>query len=355
MRRALALAERGRGTTSPNPMVGALVVTPDGVIVGAGYHGRAGGPHAEVVALEAAGSQARGATLYVTLEPCCHTGRTGPCVERIVAAGIRRVVAAVEDPNPQVRGGGVRYLRAHGLEVTVGVAEGEAARLNAAFFTVMRRGRPFVILKAALSLDGRVAGPGGAPVALTAVEANRQTHLLRAEVDAVGIGVGTLLTDDPLLTVREVYRPRPLVRVIFDRHLRTPPTARVLSTRETGPVIILTSEAAVARAPERARALEDAGAQLEVLADSSMPAALRRLRERDLLSLLLEGGPTLHAAAWEAGVVDRVRLYITPVWLGPEGVPWLPVGGFSVADLSDPVVEPCGVDVMIDGYVHRAD
>jgi diaminohydroxyphosphoribosylaminopyrimidine deaminase/5-amino-6-(5-phosphoribosylamino)uracil reductase len=355
MRRALALAERGRGTSSPNPMVGALVVSADGVVVGAGYHARAGGPHAEVVALEAAGARARGATLYVTLEPCCHTGRTGPCVERIVAAGIRRVVAAVLDPNPRVRGGGVHYLRAHGLEVTLGVAAREAARLNAPFFTAMTRGRPFVILKAAVSLDGRVAGPGGRPVSLTAAPARRHAHLLRAEVDAIGVGSETVLQDDPELTAREVYRARPLVRVIFDRRLRTPPTARVLSTLEAGPVIIVTSEATVARAPDRARALEAAGAVLEPLHDASLPAALRRLGERQIRSLLLEGGPTLHGAAWSAGVVDRVRLYVAPAWLGPEAVAWLPVGTCSVAELDEVTVELCGPDVVIDGYVHRAD
>lgn len=354
MHRALALAERGRGGTSPNPMVGALVVSPEGVVVGAGYHARAGGPHAEVVALDAAGAASRGATLYSTLEPCCHTGRTGPCVERIAAAGIRRVVVAVEDPNPLVRGGGIRYLRARGIDVTVGIAAAEAARLNAPFFIFIREGRPFVFLKVALSLDGRVAGPGGRRVALTSPAADRETHLLRAEVDAIGVGSGTLLRDDPQLTVRGVYRARPLARVIFDRRLQTPPTARVLSTLEAGPVIIVTGQAALDAAPVRARALEAAGATLEPLEEPSLPAALRRLAAREIVTLLLEGGPTLQAAAWAAGVVDRVRLYVTPTWLGAEGLAWLPVGRCSVADLEGLVVAPCGPDVVIDGYVHRA-
>jgi diaminohydroxyphosphoribosylaminopyrimidine deaminase / 5-amino-6-(5-phosphoribosylamino)uracil reductase len=240
MRRALALAARARGHTSPNPLVGAVVVDEDGVIVGDGYHRRAGAPHAEVYALEAAGVRAAGATLYCTLEPCCHVGRTGPCVERIVAAGITRVVAAVTDPNPLVAGKGFGYLRNRGIEVIEGVEQVAARALNAPFFTWIRHRRPFVIAKAGTSLDGRIAARPGERTPITGPQSWRLVHRLRAEVDAIGVGSGTLLCDDPLLTARDVYRARPLVRVVFDRSLRTRPAARLFTTLDDGPVIILT-------------------------------------------------------------------------------------------------------------------
>src|SRR5437660_9091505 len=250
MERALFLAARGRGRTSPNPMVGAVVVTADGIVVGQGYHERAGEAHAEVRALDAAGSLARGATLYCTLEPCVHTGRTGPCTERIVSAGIARVVAAIGDPNPVVNGRGFAFLRGRGVDVEVGLGAAAASRLNQPFFTLMRQGRPFVIAKAAVSADGQVAATAGRPIRLTSPESDRHAHQTRAEMDAIGVGSGTILADDPRLTARGAYRDRPLARVIFDRHLRTPPTARVLSTRDAGPVIIVTT-AQSARAERR--------------------------------------------------------------------------------------------------------
>ena len=256
MDRALSLAELGRGRASPNPMVGALVVSPAGVIVGAGHHEEAGLAHAEIQALTEAGSGATGATLYCSLEPCCHTGRTGPCVERIVEAGITRVVVGVEDPNPLVNGGGIRYLRRHGVHVDVGVCRAEAARLNQAFFTLIGKHRPFVTLKVATSLDGRIAATSGRRTQLTSAPANRQVHLLRAEVDAIAVGSGTVLADDPLLTARGVHRSRPLTRVLFDTRLRTPPAARVLSTLDAGPVIIVTTEAGAQRGPRAGRGPE---------------------------------------------------------------------------------------------------
>src|SRR5207244_4652286 len=226
----LLLGVRGRGGTSPNRMVGAVVGAPDGVVAGHGVHARAGEAHAEVHALAMAGPQARGATLYCTLEPCAHVGRTGPCAGRIVDAAIRRVVASVEDPNPIVRGRGFEFLRAHGVEVDLGVGADAAVRLNQPFFTRMRRQRPFVVLKAATSLDGRIARTRGSRTRLTSPAADRHAHAVRAEIDAIGVGSGTILADDPLLTARGVYRPRPLTRVVFDRRLRTLPSARMLST-----------------------------------------------------------------------------------------------------------------------------
>jgi len=351
MARALFHAARGSGRTSPNPLVGAVVVSADGVVVGQGFHERAGEPHAEVHALAAAGARARGATLYSTLEPCCHQGRTGPCVSRIVDAGVVRVVAAVEDPNPAVRGRGFAFLRSRGVTVDVGVAADDAVALNRPFFTLMREGRPFTVLKAATSLDGRIAETAGRPTRLTSAEANRHAHRIRAEIDAIGVGSGTILSDDPALTARGAYRERPLVRVIFDRRLRTPPEARVLSTPDTGPVIIVTTAPAAGRADLRTP-LEARGARIEVAADTTFRAALQRLAERQIGSLLLEGGAAVHAAAWDEGLVDYVRLYITPHVLGGDGVPLLPHRSFSSADLRERRVAPLGPDVLIEGYVH---
>ena len=351
MDRALFLAARGRGRTRPNPMVGAVVVSPDGVIVGQGFHERAGQAHAEVHALEMAGPLARGATMYCTLEPCCHQGRTGPCAPRVVDAGIARVVAATIDPDPRVDGRGLRYLRAQGLDVEVGLREAEAVRLNQAFFTLMREGRPFVILKAAISRDGCLAQTPGQRTMLTSAAANRHAHAVRAEVDAIGVGVGTIVADDPLLTARGVYRDGPLVRVIFDRSLRTPADSRVLSTRDAGPVIIVTEACAAARADVR-KPLEDKGAEIEVARDGSFGAALERLAARQIGSLLLEGGAALHAAAWDAGLVDYVRLYVTPHVIGAGGLRLLDGRSFSSDALVERHVESLGPDLLIEGYVH---
>jgi diaminohydroxyphosphoribosylaminopyrimidine deaminase / 5-amino-6-(5-phosphoribosylamino)uracil reductase len=361
MARALALAERGRGRTSPNPMVGALVVDDRGVIVGRGAHEFAGGPHAEIHALAEAGDRARGATLYCTLEPCAHTGRTGPCAPRVVEAGIRRAVIAGPDPNPKVSGRGLELLRAHGIDVTVGVRGDEAERINRPFFTLMRRGRPLVTMKAALSVDGFVAARRGERTPLTGDEATNAVHRERAEVDAIAVGSETMIVDDPLLTARGVYRYRPLVRVVFDRRLRTPPDARIFATRDAGPIIIIALASSAAEDGSRVQALIDAGAQLELLnggassSDTFLAAALARLGQLGITSLIVEGGPTLHDAFWRAGLVDRVELFLTPKTIGPEGVRWIPFGDGDVAGLRELSVRPLGPDVVIEGYVHRPD
>jgi diaminohydroxyphosphoribosylaminopyrimidine deaminase/5-amino-6-(5-phosphoribosylamino)uracil reductase len=352
MDRALFLAARGRGRTSPNPMVGAVIVSSEGLIVGQGYHERAGEAHAEVKALDMAGARARGATLFCTLEPCCHVGRTGACVRRIVGAGIARVVAAVEDPNPMVRGQGFVYLQAHGIEVDIGLGADAATRLNQPFFTLVHEGRPFVILKAATSIDAQIAEAAGRRTRLTSPAADRHAHRVRAEVDAIGVGSGTILIDDPQLTPRGAYRERPLARVIFDRRLRTPPSAQVLSTRAAGPVIIVTTAEAAGRTELR-RPLENRGAEIDIAGDCSLRSALERLGARRIESLLLEGGAAIHAAAWDEDVVDFVRLYVTPQALGPGGVPFLQGRSFSSAELIERRVEPLGADVVIEGYVHR--
>jgi len=361
MARALGLAERGRGRTSPNPMVGALIVDAEGVVVGRGAHRIAGGPHAEIHALNDAGERARGATLYCTLEPCNHTGRTGPCAPRVAAAGIRRAVIAMTDPNPFVSGGGIAFLRERGIDVTVGVLADAARRLNRPFVTVMQQRRPFVTMKAALSADGKVALSRTAPTRLTGPAADRYVHRERAEVDAIGVGSGTILADDPQLTPRIAYRQRPLVRVIFDRRLRTPPSARVLSTLDAGPVIIVTGPAATATVRDQAAALENAGASLEAVGGAApgdeydLRPVLGRLMNLGVNSLVVEGGPTLHRSFWQAGLVDRVQLFVTPRTLGEAAVSWLDEPDLLLTGLHDVAHTALRDDMMIEGYVHGAD
>ena len=351
MRQALQLAERGRGRTSPNPMVGALVVDPDGVIVGRGAHEAAGGAHAEVHALRDAGPRARGATLYCTLEPCSHHGRTGPCAPLVASAGVVRMVVATEDPNP-VAAGGLALLRSRGVEVRAGVLEREARRLNLPFFTTVRYHRPFVTAKVAVSLDGCVAAEGGRALRLTAAPADRVVHRERAEADAIAVGSGTVLADDPGLTPRGAYRSRPLTRVIFDRRLRTTATARVLATRDAGPVIIVTSEAAPARA---VAGLEAAGATiLRIEPAASLDGVLRRLSALGITSMIVEGGPQVHRAFWDADLVDRVQIFVTDHTIGPLGTSWLESRVMSSERIRERSAIPVGPDVLLEGYVHRA-
>ena len=351
MRRALFHASRSEGVTTPNPMVGAIVVSPDGIVVGQGRHPRAGEPHAEVFALEDAGDRARGATMYVNLEPCCHTGRTGPCTKRIIAAGIKRVVAAMEDPNPRVSGRGIAELRAHGIHVDVGVLGDEAQRLNRGFSLTQTENRPMVIAKAAMSLDANIAAAPGVRTQLTSAEANRRTQRLRASVDAIGIGSGTLLADDPILTVRDCYRPRPLTRIVFDRRLRTPANARVFSTLDAGPVIIVTTAAAPGRTPERAKELKAAGATL-IEGTGDLRRDLELLLPFEISTLLLEGGAVLHAAAWHARVVDRVHLIVAPTSLGAGGVKVFDGIDIPLSELIPVKVEMLGPDAWMEADVY---
>ena len=351
MRRALFHASRAEGVTTPNPLVGAVIVSPDGIVVGQGRHPRAGDPHAEVFALEDAGDRARGATMFVTLEPCCHTGRTGPCTERIVAAGIRKVVAAMRDPNPVVSGRGFTELRAHGVEVEVGLLEEDAARLNRAFTIVQTERRPMVIAKVATSLDARIAAAPGVRTQLTSAEANRRTQRLRAAVDAIGVGSGTMLADDPILTVRDCYRPRPLTRVVFDRDLRTPASARVFATLSSGAVIIVTTGVASSRYPERIQALVGAGATI-LEGSGELRDDLRALLRFDISTLLLEGGARLHAAAWHAGMIDRVHVITAPTTLGDAGVKFFDGIDIPMSELIPVKVDRLGPDEWMEADVH---
>lgn len=351
MRRALFHASRAEGVTTPNPLVGAIVVSNEGVVVGQGRHPKAGEPHAEVFALDDAGDRARGATLYVNLEPCCHTGRTGPCTRRIMNAGIARVVAAMPDPNPLVSGKGFDELRAHGISVDVGMLAEDASRLNRAFTIVQTLTRPMVIAKAATSLDSRIAAAPGVRTQLTSAAANRRTQRLRAAVDAIGVGSGTLLADDPVLTVRDCYRPRPLARVIFDRRLRTPATARVFSTLGAGPVIMMTTAAATGRHPDRAQELTAAGATL-IEGSGDLAADLTALVRMNISTLLLEGGAVMHAAAWRAGLIDRVHVIVAPTALGEAGVKFFDGVDVPLSELLPVRVEMLGPDAWMEADVH---
>ncbi len=342
MTRALFVAERGRGRTNPNPLVGAVVVSPDGVVVGQGAHLVAGGPHAEVHALRDAGEAARGATLYCTLEPCCHIGRTGPCTERIIAAGIRRVVTAIEDPNPRVSGGGHAQLRGAGIEVITGIREDDAARQIAPFLTWITHDRPWTVVKTAVSADGYVGQPLGS-VRLTSPVTDRWMHRQRAWIDAIAVGADTVLADDPQLTARGAWRPRPLTRVIVDWRGRVPATAAVYSTLSAGPVIMVGLD--TVPATHRA-ALRSRGVDVELFESRQLAAVGAFLADRNVQSLLVEGGPTLQQAWIDAGLVDAVQFVRTPAVLG-GGVPVAPALAQWVADRTPTKV--WGADTLVEG------
>jgi diaminohydroxyphosphoribosylaminopyrimidine deaminase/5-amino-6-(5-phosphoribosylamino)uracil reductase len=327
---ALDLADRGWGRVHPNPMVGAVVVR-GGEVVGTGFHGEYGGPHAEAVALANAGERARGATLYVTLEPCAHRGKTPPCTEAIVAAGISRVVFAAEDPNAVAAGGATR-LRAAGIEVVAGVKRDAARAQNASFFHRIERKQPYLVLKYALTLDARLAEAAHRPTAVTGPEARAETHRLRAGFDAIMVGSGTALADDPLLTVRGSVQPRvPLARVVVDTEARLSPRSRLLSSIADGPVLVLCAEDAPTA---RRRALEEAGARLIVVPRGeggiALGGALDQLAAAGVESIFCEGGGRLGAALLEADLVQRLYLFYAPRIFGEPGVPAFP-GNFNAA------------------------
>jgi diaminohydroxyphosphoribosylaminopyrimidine deaminase / 5-amino-6-(5-phosphoribosylamino)uracil reductase len=309
MRRALELAREGWGQTAPNPMVGAVVVRA-GAVVGEGYHARHGGAHAEVAALAAAGAAARGATLVVSLEPCRHHGKTPPCTDAIISAGIARVVYAASDPTTAAAGG-ADVLRAAGIAVTGGVLAKESRELNAPFFHAAKHDTPWVTLKLAVSIETAIANARGTTSWLTGAESRREVHGLRAGNDAIAVGVGTVLADDPQLTVREARLPRvPLKRVIFDRSLRTPGTSKLVTTARETPTIVVTPKGA----SRKADALRKAG--VEIIEAADLPGAMRALRRAEIRSLLVEGGATFASAVLEAGVVHRLVIFQAPVTLG---------------------------------------
>ena len=324
MQLALALGRRGQGRTWPNPAVGAVVVK-DGVIVGRGWTQPGGRPHAEPEALARAGNAARGATLYVTLEPCSHVGKSPPCADAIIAAGLARVVSAIEDPNPEVAGQGHARLRAAGIAVDIGPGAAEAAHDHAGHFRRVRDQRPHLILKLAVSSDDRIGAAGRKPVAISGEAARARVHLLRAQCDAVLVGIGTVLADDPLLTCRlPGMAARSPVRVVLDRTLRLPATARLVHSARETPLWVMTSEPAEAPA---AMKLGAAGAQVIGVPAAATPqpgldwpAVLRELAGRGITRLLVEGGARVASSLVAAGLVDEVWLLRGPDAIGADGV-----------------------------------
>lgn len=355
--RALALAELGRGLVSPNPMVGAVLVR-DGRIVGEGHHEGPGLPHAEIVALREAGPEARGATLYVNLEPCDHQGRTGPCTEAIIEAGVTRVVAAMRDPNPVVDGRGFARLRAAGIEVREGVLREEAERLNEAFAKHVRTGLPFVTWKMAASLDGKVAARDGTSRWITGPEARADVHRLRAASDAIVVGAGTALADDPSLTVRMPgYRGRPPLRVLVDARGRVPARGDLFDGE--APTLVATT----GLAPEERRGeWAAAGAEVLVYEAEGERVPLARLMEelgkREVQAVLLEGGPTLAWSALEEGIVDRVVVYLAPKLIGGTEAPTV-LGGPGFAPIGSALrlriraFDRVGEDLKVEAVVGR--
>jgi diaminohydroxyphosphoribosylaminopyrimidine deaminase/5-amino-6-(5-phosphoribosylamino)uracil reductase len=328
MRLALRLAARGRYRTSPNPRVGAVVVR-DGEVVGRGWHRRVGGPHAEAEALADAGAKARGATLFVTLEPCSHHGRTPPCAEAVIAAGVARVVACHRDPDPRVAGRGFAELRRAGIEVEVGLDVERAVELNLGYLVAATLGRPAVTLKWAMSLDGRIATVTRESRWISSPRARRWALALREEHDAILVGSGTVLADDPRLTRRLGLAGRPNLRVVLDRRLRMPPGARMLA--EEGPVVVYTRPAG-GGAETRRDALAAAGAEV-VETDGDLAAVLDDLYRRGVRSLLIEGGAEVHAAFVAAGLYDRVAVDCAPLLVGGREAPG-PLGGAGFATLA---------------------
>jgi len=326
MREALDLARRGRGLTSPNPMVGAVVVR-DEHVVGSGFHTYAGKDHAEVLALAHAGEAARGATLYLNLEPCSHQGRTPPCVDAVIAAGVTRVIAAAEDPNPLVRGDGFRKLRDAGIEVEVAAEfAAEAEKLNEAFFHFMRTGRPLVTLKTAITLDGKISAPDDNRGWITSERARAHVQQLRHDHDAILTGIGTVLADDCLLTDRSgLPRCRPLLRIVMDSQLRLPQDSK-MARSAAGDVVVVTTSAS---APDRRKMLEGRGIRVLVLdgpgGRSDLRGLVNWLGSERYLSLMIEAGSKVNWSALENGIVDRVFFYYGPKILG--GLEALPLAG----------------------------
>lgn len=356
MRRALELARRGRGWVNPNPMVGAVVVRDD-AIIGEGYHTQLGEPHAEVIALREAGEKARGATLYVTLEPCNHHGRTPPCTQAIIAAGIRRVVAASWDANPLTAQESRETLEAAGISLEVGVLDAEARRLNEPFFHFMRTRRPFVVMKTAITLDGKIATPSGHSQWISGEISRAHAQELRATYTGLMAGIGTVLADDPRLTCRipDAHAP---VRILVDPRAETPPEARLFD--DPSPVLLAVAPGV---APERRKALEAKGAELlEVpLATErhlDLDALMAMLAEREIDSILLEGGGSLNASALRAGIVSKVVAFIAPKLLAGDGIAPTRGPAFATMDEALPLHDlrcyPSGDDLRLEAYLDPA-
>ncbi len=353
---ALAEARKALGRTHPNPAVGAVLVK-GGKVIATGFHARAGTAHAEVVALGHAKQKAKGATLYTTLEPCDHHGRTPPCTQAILDAGVKKVVFASPDPNPLVNGKGLRRLKAAGIEVVPNLLRAEADELNAPFFTFMRERRAFVSLKAAITLDGKIATSSGDSRWITGEEAREYGHQLRSEVDAIIVGVGTVLADDPQLTAR-IPGGRDPVRVVLDSALRTPPSARVIKADSNARTIVVT-----AASLKSAKAKRLASEQVELWnvpateGRIDLAAVLNQLGEAGLLHALVEGGAQVHASMLNAGLADRLFLFLAPKLVGHDGLSW--TGALGIKQMSRALtlelesVEKLGSDLLLRARINR--
>jgi diaminohydroxyphosphoribosylaminopyrimidine deaminase/5-amino-6-(5-phosphoribosylamino)uracil reductase len=354
MKRALELAERGRGYVEPNPLVGAVVVS-EGRFVGEGWHQRYGQAHAEVNALAAAGDAARGATLYVTLEPCCHHGKTPPCTDAVLRAGIARVVAAMSDPFPQVAGKGAALLRTAGVPVELGLAEAAARRLNAPYLKLLSTSRPYVHAKWAMTLDGKIATRSGDSRWISNDASRRRVHVLRGRMDAILVGIGTALADDPLLTARPPG-PRTALRIVLDSRGRLPPTSQLVRTAREAPVLVLTSEAAAVQHRQELAAL---GCEVQALPGEgerpSVAALLDELGRRRLTNLLVEGGGEVLGSFRDADAIDEVHVFIAPRLAGGAGAK-TPIEGQGVARIEEALplaqwqVELIEGDVLVHGW-----
>jgi diaminohydroxyphosphoribosylaminopyrimidine deaminase / 5-amino-6-(5-phosphoribosylamino)uracil reductase len=356
MQRAMNLARKATGLASPNPLVGCVLVR-ESQIVGEGFHQYYLRDHAEVVAIKSAGEKARGATLYVNLEPCDHTGRTGPCTEAIIKAGIQRVVASIDDPNPVVAGGGFGRLRAAGIEVITGVLEEEARRLNEPFAKWIRKKRPFVTLKSAMTLDGQLALPQAgkrkSSTWITSGESRAEVHRMRHASDALLTGIGTILADDPLLTDRSgLPRRRRLLRVILDSKLRLSPRARIVKAADDD-LLVFTSESLRSA---KARGLQKAGAEIVSIKKRAghidLHAVMKELGKRDILSVLLEAGSALNGAALAADIVDRVFLFYAPKFAGETHVPFATANNVKHTPLRSLNIHQFGPDFAVEGMLH---
>ena len=352
---ALSLARKGIGLASPNPQVGCVIVR-EGQIVGEGFHQYEWRDHAEIVALKSAGEKARGATMYVTLEPCNHTGRTGPCTKAIIAAGIRRVIAAMEDPNPATHGRGFERLHAANVETVSGVCEDDARRLNEAFACWIRTKKPFVTLKSALTLDGQLALPKtkkrSRSTWVTSEESRAEVHRIRHASDALLTGIGTILADDPLLTDRSgLPRRKRLLRVILDTKLRLSPKSRIVQTADDDLVVFTAAPLKSAKA----RRLQNVGAEIVAARATrgriDLKGVLAELGRREILSVLLEAGPTLNGSALSAGYVHKLMLFYAPKIVGETGVPFAHMPALGHAPLPNLRVQQFGPDVAIETYL----
>jgi len=357
MRRALELAAKGKGFTSPNPMVGAVIVK-KGRIIGEGCHQRAGDKHGEIVALESCREDPQGGTIYLNLEPCCHQGRTPPCVETIIKAGIKRVVAAMVDPNPLVNGRGFEILRQHGIKVEVGLCQQEAEELNEKFIFFIKNSRPFVMIKAALSLDGKIATPTGKSRWLSSPEARGYVHQLRQEYDAIMVGINTVLRDNPRLTVRlPGVEKKEIIRVVLDSKLRIPFQCRLLREKRGGEVLVFTTPAAPAERIEQLRGL---GVEVVIAKEKGgrvdLKYALKQLAERGIISLLIEGGSEVFATALREKVINKVLFIYAPLIIGGrDSIPLFSGEGkkelHSAYRLTKVHSYRLGPDVAIEGYL----